>query len=53
MAYAELRMILARLVWNFDFEVAERSDDWMEKQRSYLHWDKTPLHVYLAPSARS
>ncbi|ROV87631.1 hypothetical protein VMCG_10616 [Cytospora schulzeri] len=49
LAYAEFRMILARIVWSFEIDIAECSCNWMEDQRSYLHWDKTPLYVYLSP----
>ncbi|PHH78381.1 hypothetical protein CDD82_3074 [Ophiocordyceps australis] len=48
LAYAELRIILARMVWNFDFSIAESSRNWMQEQRSYMFWDKTsPLRMHL------
>jgi hypothetical protein len=47
LAYAEFRTILARIVWNFDFQIAECSHTWMEEQNSYLLWTKIPLFIYL------
>lgn len=49
LAEAEMRIIVARLLWNFDIEVADRSKNWMAKQKSYLMWEKPGLHVYLKP----
>lgn len=49
LAYAEMRMILARVIYNFDLEIAEESRGWMEKQRIFLFWEKGPLHVHLKP----
>ncbi|PHH61188.1 hypothetical protein CDD81_711 [Ophiocordyceps australis] len=52
LAYAEFRMILARMVWNFDFAIAESSRNWMQEQRSYLLWDKTTpfsMHIRIRP----
>ncbi|KAJ6000069.1 hypothetical protein N7481_000478 [Penicillium waksmanii] len=42
LANAEMRMILARVLWNFDMELCPESKGW-EKQRSFLLWEKTPL----------
>lgn len=49
LAYAEMRFILARMIWNFDFQIAEESRDWAEGLRSWLIWEKRPLQVYLKP----
>ncbi|KAK0750225.1 cytochrome P450 [Schizothecium vesticola] len=48
LAYIEMRIILARVLWNFDMRIAEESVDWMSKQRIYNLWEKGPLMVYLA-----
>ncbi|EAU30964.1 conserved hypothetical protein [Aspergillus terreus NIH2624] len=42
LAYAEMRLILARVLWNFDLELCEESLHWKD-QKSYLLWDKPPL----------
>ncbi|ODM18784.1 hypothetical protein SI65_05401 [Aspergillus cristatus] len=42
LAYNEMRVILARVLWNFDLELCAESRGW-ERQRSYLTWEKPPL----------
>ncbi|KAJ9143404.1 putative Cytochrome P450 [Pleurostoma richardsiae] len=48
LAFAEMRLVLARLVFNFDMRLADPDQDWM-KQKVYVIWDKPPLNVYLTP----
>ncbi|USP79002.1 hypothetical protein yc1106_06276 [Curvularia clavata] len=47
-AYQEMRVILARLLWSFDLALKDPSDvwDWGE-QSTYILWDKKPLEVKL------
>lgn len=48
LAYAEMRLILARVLWNFDMTLAPGEDGiWIERQRVFLIWDKVPLMVDL------
>ena len=42
LAYHEMRLILARLLWNFDFQIADRSFDFFA-QKTYLVWVKEPM----------
>jgi hypothetical protein len=51
MAYAEIRLILAKLLLAFDLELDPASADWTKKQKSYIAWDKTypPMMVKLIP----
>ena len=49
LAYAELRLILARIIFTFDLELAEDSQDWIAKQKVMSAWTKVPLNVYLSP----
>ncbi|KAG6364587.1 hypothetical protein INS49_006189 [Diaporthe citri] len=49
LAYSEMRLVLARMIFNFDIELAEPEHDWMEKQRADFLWHKGPLHVHLNP----
>ncbi len=42
LAYSEMRVILARLVWNFDLELCEEAQDW-DQQKSYTLWEKRQL----------
>ncbi|OQE43268.1 hypothetical protein PENCOP_c003G06155 [Penicillium coprophilum] len=48
LANAEMRLILTRVLFNFDMELDVRSENW-EKQDSYLLWDKSSLFVKLNP----
>lgn len=52
LAYVEMRVIRARIIWNFDLSLAEESPDWLVRQKVYIFWDKGPLIVNLTPVAR-
>lgn len=49
LAYAEMRLILARIIWNFDLSLADRDEKWMDNNEVYTLWEKAPLMVYLSP----
>lgn len=51
LANAELRTILARLIYNFDLELVDPNKDWLD-QKVFFLWRKPPLHVYLTPVQR-
>ncbi|KAL5048440.1 hypothetical protein BDW71DRAFT_177694 [Aspergillus fruticulosus] len=42
LAFAEMRLILARVLWNFDLELCKESVNW-SKQKSYVLWEKGAL----------
>lgn len=44
-----MRLILARVIWNFDLEIDEKSRRWAADARLYTLWDKPPLYVHLTP----
>nr|BAI44760.1 cytochrome P450 [Alternaria alternata]BAI44802.1 cytochrome P450 [Alternaria alternata] len=44
MAYHNIRIIIARILWNYDLLAAAESDGWM-KQECFPLWDKKPLMV--------
>ncbi|KAI5275188.1 putative cytochrome P450 monooxygenase [Aureobasidium subglaciale] len=49
LAYHEMRLITANLLWHFDVELAEEANkDWLN-QTSHLVWDKGPLAVKILP----
>lgn len=48
LAYAEMRTILARLLFNFDMELVDEESDWLDQNVFFL-WTKKPLNVYLTP----
>lgn len=47
LAYAEIRLIMAKLLWHFDMRLAGESKhtSWMASQKTMLLWDKIPLWV--------
>ncbi|KAJ8131179.1 hypothetical protein O1611_g2446 [Lasiodiplodia mahajangana] len=49
LAYAEMRIILARIIFDFDLKMNDESADWIKKQKAYTLWDRVPLKVYLTP----
>ena len=48
LAWLEMRLILAHLLWTFDISMLDGGavEAW-EKQRSYILWEKEPLQVKL------
>ncbi|RYP67847.1 hypothetical protein DL771_007024 [Monosporascus sp. 5C6A] len=52
LAYAEMRLILARIVYDFDMKLADDSKDWIKRQKAFSLWDRIPLNVYLTPVQR-
>ena len=53
LAWLEMRLILAHLLWAFDLSApkGETVEAW-EKQRSYILWEKEPLEVKLQDRSR-
>lgn len=51
LAYAEMRLISARILYKFDIELAPGTEGWLESQKAYSVWDKPPLPIYLKPAA--
>lgn len=49
LAYAEMRVLLARIIWNFDLEVAQDSKMWLEEMKVWSLYKKGPLNVYFKP----
>ncbi|RYC65673.1 hypothetical protein CHU98_g552 [Xylaria longipes] len=49
-AYAEMKLVMARILWHFDIENAQEGN-WLD-QRVYLVWEKSPLRIKLRPSKR-
>jgi cytochrome P450 len=44
LAFMEMHMVLARLLWNFDIELMPESAEW-NQQRVFLLYEKRPLNV--------
>lgn len=51
LAYAEMRLILARVIWNFNMELQEDSQTW-NVQKANMMWLKGSLNVRLVPVLR-
>ncbi|TLD33744.1 hypothetical protein PspLS_00227 [Pyricularia sp. CBS 133598] len=47
MAYAEMRLTMAKFIFHFDMELANPELDWWNKQGTYLVWEKIPLMIQL------
>jgi cytochrome P450 len=52
MAMHEMRLILAKILWNFDFELLPESKGWAESQRVFTLWEKKPLMVKIQLAQR-
>ncbi|KAL4944995.1 Averantin hydroxylase [Aspergillus oleicola] len=55
LAYAEMRLILVRLLWHFDLQLDKTSmqdSDWLAGQGIWILWDKKPLWVVLNPRGK-
>jgi cytochrome P450 len=48
LALMEIRFTIARMVWNFDFEMMPESRDW-DKMKTFLLYEKPPLYARLTP----
>ncbi|KAK0614378.1 toxin biosynthesis cytochrome P450 monooxygenase [Immersiella caudata] len=48
LAWHEMRLILAKVVWNFDMELVEGSERW-DEQKCFVLWSKGPLLVKMVP----
>lgn len=44
-----MRIILAKIIWNFEMKLTEESRRWTESQKAWVVWDKPALEVYLTP----
>ena len=49
LAMAELRLIIAKLIFNFDMHLSHTADCWdWGDQSTYIFWQKRPLEVRLS-----
>ncbi len=44
-----MKVILARIIWNFDLRLSPDSKGWVANQETYSFWSKGPLYVHLTP----
>ncbi|KAF2843993.1 cytochrome P450 [Plenodomus tracheiphilus IPT5] len=52
LAYSELRLILTKMLFHFDFEFVQEDKTWMSDQLVFGLWEKPPLNVKLTPVQR-
>ncbi|KAJ5824290.1 hypothetical protein N7447_006630 [Penicillium robsamsonii] len=52
LAYVEMRIILARMIFNFDMELDQPEQNWMD-QECFVLWDKPKLMIKLKPRVHS
>lgn len=45
LAYMEMRIILAKLVWHFDWELLNQGLDWRRDSRHDLLWTKPEIRL--------
>lgn len=48
LAYHEMRLIMASILWNFDLELSPECTDWFN-QKAYIIWEKNDLMVKVKP----
>ena len=51
LAWTEMRIILSKLIWNYDIVWKGNEYDWKE-QLTFVMWEKKPLMVGLMPVKR-
>lgn len=49
LAYAEMRLILAKVLYKFDLELVDKEHDWFAEQKCFTLWEKGSLMVNLKP----
>ena len=47
LANAEMRLILAKMLWNFDIELVDSAHDWYAGLKAYVLWDRSGLNIRL------
>ena len=49
LAYVELRLVMARLLWKFEVHLDQSCSNWVDNLVEYFGWEKTPLLARLTP----
>lgn len=50
LAYAEMRVIMAKFIFLYDYELLPGQDDWMDRMRCFLVWEKDSLNIKVTPA---
>jgi cytochrome P450 len=51
LAYLELRVILAKMVWAYEWEMVDKDVDWVRDNKMYLLWMKPEMKMRFHPRA--
>ena len=52
LAAAEMRLVISKMIWNFDMELhPDTQADWFD-QKVFTLWEKPPFYVQLKPVVR-
>jgi hypothetical protein len=49
MANHEIRLLITKVLYNFDLGLCPESNDWIGKQPVFTLWEKVPLMVNVTP----
>ena len=49
LAYHEMRLVLASVLWAYDIELCDESKEWVANQDCLVLWHKGPLMCNLMP----
>jgi hypothetical protein len=47
-----MRLIIAKVLFNFDLELVDKTQDWLKGQKVFALWQKPSLMVELRPVKR-
>lgn len=48
-----MRLILAKIIWTFDFELDPKSDNWLKDCKVFTLWEKPELAVHVKEVIRA
>lgn len=49
LGWHEIRLVMAKMVYNFDLELCEESRGWAEGLNAYIVWERPPLMIKAIP----
>ncbi|KAF1962454.1 cytochrome P450 [Byssothecium circinans] len=52
LAYHEMRLAVARVIYYFDLKLQDSGQDWIAKQKTYVIWEKLPLWLQVSAVPR-
>jgi hypothetical protein len=52
LAYAEMRLVVAKVLFSFDLELVDKTQDWFSGQKVFSVWEKPSLMVKVTPVQR-